>query len=363
MMPDQRGHGSHRLLGLFPDLGECGGVQASGQVAADAMAELSEGARILERRGRSRWGKWVGAVRAARAEAGPFELCLVWHLGLLKLLPFLRRRPERVALFVHGIEAWKPLSPLENALIRRVDVLLANSERTRSEASRVNRSLAARPWTVVPLGLGEPAVSSPPAEPGPRAAMISRLDRAEDYKGHREVLRAWPRVMARVPGAELRIAGAGDLVPLLEEEARGAGCGEAVRFVGRVSEEEKAKLLEESRAFLLPSRAEGFGLVYLEAMRLGRPCLVGDRDAGREVIHSPEAGLAVDPGNQAELAEAIVRLLTPGPEWNRMSEGARRRFERQFTARHFKERLKEALRPFLAAGTPGGLRPRGAVES
>jgi glycosyltransferase involved in cell wall biosynthesis len=93
----------------------------------------------------------------------------------------------------------------------------------------------------------------------------------------------------------------------------------------------------------MPSRGEGFGLVYLEAMRQGRPCLVGDSDGGREVVNPPEAGLAVDPGDPLQLAAAVTRLLTPGPEWDRWSLQARRRYEDGFTAQHFRQRLNEAL--------------------
>ena len=93
----------------------------------------------------------------------------------------------------------------------------------------------------------------------------------------------------------------------------------------------------------MPSRGEGFGLVYLEAMRVGRPCLVSTLDAGREVVNPPEAGLAVDPDNREELADAICRLLGDGPEWQQWSKQARQRYEQNFTAKHFQDRLMTAL--------------------
>jgi glycosyltransferase involved in cell wall biosynthesis len=110
-----------------------------------------------------------------------------------------------------------------------------------------------------------------------------------------------------------------------------------------VSEDEKQNLLARCRCLALPSRSEGFGLVYLEAMRLGRPCLVSTLDAGREVVNPPEAGLAANPDSPQPLAEAVCRLLTSGPEWNQWSMQARRRYEDYFTARHFQERHLQAL--------------------
>ena len=76
---------------------------------------------------------------------------------------------------------------------------------------------------------------------------------------------------------------------------------------------------------------------------MGRPCLVSNADAGREVVNPPEAGLAVDPDNPAELADAVIRLLSPGLEWDQWSARARARYEAHFTAGHFHRRLMNAL--------------------
>jgi phosphatidylinositol alpha-1,6-mannosyltransferase len=168
--------------------------------------------------------------------------------------------------------------------------------------------------------------------------MISRLDAGERYKGHHEVIAAWPRVQQQVPNAQLWIVGEGDLRAELELEA----ADQNIRFFGRVSEDEKQRLLETARCLVLPSRGEGFGLVYLEAMRIGRPCLVG-LDAGREVVDPPRAGLAADPNDTTALAQAMTRLLQGGADWEQMSLAARRRYAENFTAAHFQQRLLAAL--------------------
>jgi phosphatidylinositol alpha-1,6-mannosyltransferase len=152
-------------------------------------------------------------------------------------------------------------------------------------------------------------------------------------------------VLARIPDAQLWIAGDGDLRPDLEGAVAAAGVGHRVHFWGRVSDEAKQDLLRRCRCLALPSRGEGFGLVYLEAMRVGRPCLVSTCDAGREVVNPPEAGLAADPKDLDRLADAVVRLLSPGPEWDQWSQAARRRYEAPFTAADFQRRLVEAVFP------------------
>ncbi len=309
-----------------------GGIQA----VADQM-RLAVAARVIDTAGRRKL-----AVAWECLLAGPADPTVVMHVGLLKLLPLLPRPRGRRVLFLHGVECWRPPGRLARRLLGAVDLFLSNSDHTWERFLTFAPQLAGRPHATTALGLGEPlAGPTPPPADAPTAVILGRMDRGEDYKGHRELIAAWPRVRERVPAAELVVAGDGDLRPDLERLA-----GPGVRFVGRVSESQKQELLARSRCLVMPSRGEGFGLVYLEAMRVGRPCLVGDRDAGREVVNPPEAGLAVNPDDPAAVAAAAAaRLLTPGAEWDAWSAAARRRYEGRFTAAHFQARLRAALGP------------------
>jgi phosphatidyl-myo-inositol dimannoside synthase len=284
------------------------------------------------------------AVLAAARWRRSVGLVLVWHIGLLKLLPFFRLPDATVVLFLHGIEAWKPQGWITRKVLTRVSLFLTNSDYTWQRFLSFNPGLVNVPHLTVPLGVGSPGTApmSIPHNP-PAVLMISRLARSEDYKGHREMINAWPLVLERVPEAELWIAGDGDLKPELERLVEEKRLQRSVRFWGRVSEEKKQELISESRCLAMPSRGEGFGLVYLEAMRMGRPCLVGTMDAGREVVNPPEAGLAANPHDPHELAGSVCRLISHGPEWERWSAQARRRYEQYFTAGHFQERLIQAL--------------------
>jgi phosphatidylinositol alpha-1,6-mannosyltransferase len=178
--------------------------------------------------------------------------------------------------------------------------------------------------------------------------MLGRLLKSEDYKGHREMIDAWPAVRLQVPDAELWVAGDGNLRSELQNFVKELGMSSCIRFLGSVSEEEKLKLLQQARCLTLPSRGEGFGLVYLEAMRIGRPCLVSILDAGREVVGPPEAGMEVDPRDANALTEAVCQLLTPDESWRQVSLAAQARYESRFTAEHFQSRLSTALEPWLA---------------
>ena len=256
------------------------------------------------------------AILAATRWRPRIQTILIWHLALLRLLPFFRLQDARIVVFLHGIEAWRRQDWLTRKLLRGVDLFLSNSDYTWSRFVSTHPEVANTAHRSLHLGIGAPLKAAIPRPVCPPAVlMISRLLRSEDYKGHRTLIAAWPRVLKRIPDAELWIAGEGDLRTDLEITAKNLGLANHVRFWGKISEDEKEALLTRCRCLALPSRAEGFGLVYLEAMRMGRPCLVSTTDAGREVVNPPEAGLAANPDDPQELANSVCRLLSDGAEW------------------------------------------------
>jgi phosphatidyl-myo-inositol dimannoside synthase len=333
------------VLGIFPSFapGEFGGVQASGREAWDGMVGHVGPGRAQALCYEPESSKAEAVFRALRIRSCP-DIILIWHLHLLKLLPFIQHSGARVVLFLHGVEVWRKHNSVVRSLLRRTHLLVTNSEYTWSRFLASNPEMAGARHQVVHLGAGSPLDAESVRPSGtPAALMIGRLRRNEDYKGHREMIQAWPLVIAREPKAELWIVGGGDAAPDLERLARDRGVGHCVRFFGQVSDAEKERLIAQSRCLALPSAGEGFGLVYLEAMRMGRPCLVSDVDAGREVVGPPVGGLAADPRDAGELADCVLRLMTAGEEWDSWSRGARERYERGFTASHFRERLVRAV--------------------
>ena len=333
------------VFGLFPAIGagSFGGVQASGREAWEAILDRFGEERsqaFYYRAGSSKASAVVRAIRNRRSS----RIILVWHLHLLKLLPFLDHSQAQVILFLHGIECWLTQDSVTQRLLRRVHLVLSNSDHTWAQFLVHNPEFQNLPHRTVPLGMGTQLEIATPAPSGtPAVLMVGRLDKSERYKGHEQTIEAWPKVLAQLPAAELWIVGGGNLQPALAALARERAPQSSIRFFGQISDAEKERLIASCRCFALPSRGEGFGLVYLEAMRLGRPCLVGNADAGREVIEPPEAGLAVDPDDPTAIADALIRILTAPHEWAQWSDRARRRYESLYTGRLFHQRLLAAL--------------------
>ncbi len=140
-------------------------------------------------------------------------------------------------------------------------------------------------------------------------------------------IRAWPRVVARLPEAQLHVIGDGPDRAACEQLAAAEGVAGDVFFHGQLADWQDVLARINSAALLLqPSPREGQSLVVLEAMTLGTPVLAADGPdtAVGDFIGSDEALLPVEAGPEA-WADRIVRLLTDDALARRLAEHGRGR--------------------------------------
>ena len=269
-------------------------------------------------------------------------VCLHLRLGpLAQLLAWWRR--ATLATVLVGIECWRPLRRLERVAFERAGRLLAISQHTVRRFREANPDLAWRDVTVCHLAtpaLEESIDHEARAAAGGFALIVGRMASSERYKGHDLLIDIWPRLLAEIPDARLVVAGAGDDLPRLE--ARAAPLGAAIRFEGRVTETGLDALYRDCAFFVMPSSEEGFGLVFLEAMRAGRAC-VGATGAASELIEDGATGYLVDPADPESVLKSLLRLFQDPALARRMGEAGRIRWERDFTQRAFSARFLATL--------------------
>jgi phosphatidylinositol alpha-1,6-mannosyltransferase len=252
------------------------------------------------------------------------------------------RRPG-YGVFLHGIEVWRPLPKKTIRMLADADLRIANSRYTADRASELHPGIG--PIEVCPLALlDRPPVAPAPDGPHTHAVLVvGRMAEGERYKGHDQLIEAWDRVTANVPGAQLVIVGDGNDRPRLEAKARASRSSASIVFTGFVTDAALQQLYRSAALFALPSRGEGFGLVYLEAMRAGLACVGSRHDAASEVIVDGQTGCLVDQADTTEIADTIVRLLSNDEERRRLGEAGRCRFDREFTFERFSDRLSAIL--------------------
>jgi glycosyltransferase involved in cell wall biosynthesis len=166
---------------------------------------------------------------------------------------------------------------------------------------------------------------------------VTRLSLADSYKGVDHLIDAMPAVLSQIPEARLRIVGRGDGRTQLQERARSLGVAASVDFAGFVSDADLHAEFAGCKLFALPSEKEGFGLVYLEAMAHGRPCLAALAAGAPEVL-TEDTGVLVRYGDVPGIAAALVQALRR--DWSLKALAAR---SEVFSYLRFRERLSSLL--------------------
>jgi glycosyltransferase involved in cell wall biosynthesis len=286
--------------------------------------------------------RFVAAALQRAASADRHTTVIVTHLHLAPAALAFTARGASLAAMLCGVEAWKPLHRVQRAALDRATRLIAISNFTRDNFKKANPHFAARAVDVCHLGV-ESLSGADHADAGPPSALIvGRMAGDERYKGHDPLLEIWRDVTAAVPGAVLRIVGDGDDRSRLEHEAASLNLGDQVVFLGGLDEDELHREYERCTAFVMPSRDEGFGFVFVEAMRAARAC-IGSRGAASEIIVDGETGVLVEPGNRAQLLQGVVRMLRDRAATEAMGARGRARFLQLYTEERFRHRFTALL--------------------
>lgn len=325
-----------------------GGV---GVVSSGISNALARHADVRIWRHRPEWPPYVRraglVLRALAGSLDPPDFIVFTHVDLARvalMLPFLRTVPY--AVFIHGTEVWLPLDRWRRACLEHAAAILTSSDYTEARAREAN------PWLpdVKRVWLGtEERTASESTQRTPTVLILSRMASADRYKGHEEVIAAWPRVLAAVPGAKLIITGEGDDRRRLEARAAGV---DSITFTGFVGDDERDHLFRSSALLVSISTGEGFGLAALEAAACGLP-VVGLKGTVIQELFPDSCGhVLLDSVEPQTVANALIGLLTDHDLSNAIGEAGRQRMREAFTIGHFNQRIRAALMPLFGVHTP-----------
>ena len=272
------------------------------------------------------------------------------HVGMARahcLLPMLRRP---YAVWMLGIDVWSPRMLGDyGRRIEEASLLLSISDFTRRRA--VEFLPSAQRAKVCWLATEEnnlPDASSDFGGP-PTALILARVDASEMRKGHFELIDCWPSVVAAIPDARLLIAGGGDGLGVLRARAGASAAASNIEFTGFLPQDQIDALWSRADIFAMPSRQEGFGLVYIEAMRRGLPVIASTQDAGQEINLDGVTGYNVDLEQQGELARRAIELLSDKALARQFGENGREHWRANFCFSAFRRRMEPILTEFLGA--------------
>jgi len=295
----------------------------------------------------------------------PNTLYIFDHVRLaLPLSPFMALGFRNYVIMAHGSESWRRIRPSSRWLFRRARLCLTNSRFT---LKKMRETFAGFNGVECRLGLspeyqlseklpeptGEPlmlqSVDGVERKIGDRMFLLAgRMDSGEREKGHTQLLDIWHKVMTKYSTAQLVFAGPGNDRDRHCFKARKLGIADSVFIPGVRSTDAMQKLYRKCYAFVMPSKQEGFGLVYLEAMNYAKPCIGCFDNGSEDVILDGKTGFLIhDPDDREELEGAIERLLESESESCILGVQGWKRLHENFTSQHAQQRMVERLTPLL----------------
>jgi phosphatidylinositol alpha-1,6-mannosyltransferase len=368
------------IVGLFTEILSAGGVQRAGRhaaaVAAKFASERGFACRFLSLNdprglhtvrvgpneflvsghGRDKSQFVLTALRVAGRQPS-LVVALHPHLAPVVAVMRLRSRKFRSIVFAHGIEVWQPLGWPRGPALRSADLVTAPSRDTAQHLICDQRVLTERvrrlPWGLDPefeARLRAPVHPSRPAVFPERAHIIltvGRWDPAERYKGADTLISVLLRVLRTAPDVVLVLIGDGEDRPSLEQLAREGGVADRTRFLHRPTQEELFACYAHCDVFALPSRGEGFGLVFLEAMAHGKPVIGGAHGGTPDIVEDGVTGLLVPHGDAEILAGALESLLSDPARAYTMGERGRERVQTAYTFERFQLELTHTMEDVL----------------
>jgi phosphatidyl-myo-inositol dimannoside synthase len=313
---------------------------------------VSEREYVFTGAARGKAGFAISAIKTARRGA---KLVLAAHPNLAPIVRSMNVVAPRMKSIIctHGIEVWEPLSRMRRRSLQRASLVLSPSKATADYVISM-QGVAANKVRVLPWGLdpdfetklfGVADARLPADFPQGRVILtVGRWLASERYKGMDTLIQALPRLLLRWPDIQLAMVGAGDDREWLVNIARDSGVQKHVHFLSGLTYGELSAAYAAAELFALPSRGEGFGFVYLEAMARGKPVIGGAHGGAPEVIQDGVTGYLVQHGDTVQLATSIDALLDNPDRAKEMGERGRERVEKEFRFPVFAKAFKKILR-------------------
>lgn len=246
------------------------------------------------------------------------SLLITTHLNFAPVAMLAKRLlGVRYVVVAHGIDVHPGLSRLRKLALGQADAVWAVSRWTRERCLRVGMSsdrVRVLSNTVderrFDLGEANPELRQRYSlAPNERVLLtVARLDPNEQYKGCDTVLRALSALQATGPVRYLIVGTGGDR-GRVERLAHTLGVGHLVTFCGFVPDAELPGHYRLADVFVMPSRGEGFGIVFLEAMACGTPVLGGNGDGTADALVDGALGVLADPDDPVAIAMELRRML------------------------------------------------------
>lgn len=256
----------------------------------------------------------------------PWNHIIIGHVNLLPIALILKlRKPKlKFTILAHGIEIWEPLSFFLKKILLKVDYVIAVSEYTKMKLIEINgvkpEKIKVKKNCLDPFFQFKDIESKPKylfnryqINPNnPVLLSVCRMSKNDRYKGYLNVLKSISIIKHILPSITYILAGSieDDEKHLIHDLIDKLGISQNVLLIGYIDDDELIDHYKLANIFVMPSKREGFGIVFIEAAANGLNVIAGNEDASKEALLNGQLGVLVDPDNIEEIAKTILDTLT-----------------------------------------------------
>jgi glycosyltransferase involved in cell wall biosynthesis len=254
------------------------------------------------------------------------KIVILSHINLLPIAFLIKKLSPKtkLVLFAHGVEVWQPLSRIKLKMLDQLDLIIAVSNYTKDKIVNLHNHKHIK--CKVLNNCLDPFLSET-VNTEERSNLYKKYDLSRDnfimitvtriaadeqYKGHDKVIESMSDIIDEFPDLRYIIAGKYDLLEKerLDKLIADHNLKDKIIFTGFVPDESLAAHYKIADLYVMPSKGEGFGIVFIEAMFFGLPVIAGNEDGSVDPLCNGELGSLVDPDDVNEVANAIKKVIT-----------------------------------------------------
>ncbi len=219
----------------------------------------------------------------------------------------------------HGLEVWDIENKATKLALEKADKIISVSNYTRQRLLQYP-NIDSKKIVILPntFDASKFSINSKPTyllkrynltDEQPVILTVTRLGSTAKYKGYDQILHALVKVRSHLPNVHFILAGKGDDIPRIKALVTNLNLQDCVTIAGFVPDKELCDHYNLCDVFALPSKGEGFGIVFLEALACGKPVLAGNQDGSIDPLADGKLGCLVNPDNVEEIADNLIQIL------------------------------------------------------
>lgn len=308
-----------KILFLASDLNQTGGIQRYNKNLLRAISESGEEVFLIEfKNGLTEKISFVFKLFIKVLQLKP-DIIICSHINLAPIGYFLKVfLGKKYLVITHGIEVWNLSKGIKNKSLKNAKIVITVSNYTKEKLIQQIPEIREKIFLLSNTINGQLFYPKEKSDnlmqkynlSGAKVILtVTRLVKSEKYKGYDKVIKALSLVIKEISDIKYLIVGKGDDSDRMRCLIKDMDLENNIIMIGYVSDNELLSYYNTCDIFIMPSKIEGFGIVFLEALACGKPVIAGNKDGSKDALLDGELGILINPDNINDIAEAIIKVL------------------------------------------------------